>query len=205
MGIVHGRHLTSTVSCPSTLASATPWALHHDHGRHCSPTGTRPGPCPGCRPRSRSEGNSITSTAFRPPLHIPGGTITQSGSDIVTLGSPQTHCQSRAVRYSITSRERILGLEKGILERFGLPRIEVRDTSIHSRACSNGPGLHQAPLHLGFGISLRTLPKVKVRNPAFSSKRCEPPYRQSISQSTNPPNSTPERNPTTKSEAGAFC
>ena len=75
----------------------------------------------------------------------------------------------------------------GIL-KLGLPGIEVRDTCIHSKACSNGPGPHHAPLHHGSGISLRILPKVMVRNPAFSSKRCRPPYRQSISQSTNPPN-----------------
>ena len=51
---------------------------------------------------------------------VPGrAAITQSSSDIVTWGSPQTHCQSWLVGYLITFMERILGLENGILKGLG--------------------------------------------------------------------------------------
>ena len=176
----HGQGAT-----PSTQWGAQAhWSAHsHEgssrvHGCHFTSTGDcpGPGPCPrASRPRPPGATPSLGDTHH-------AGRLRHSHLRFSPGTSPGSGCR---ILHHVQGEDTWFG--DGIL-KLGLPGIEVRDTSIHSKACSNGPGPHHAPLHHGSGISLRILPKVMVRNPAFSSKRCRPPYRQSISQSTNPPN-----------------
>ena len=140
------------------------------HGCHVTSTGAcpGPGPCPrASRPRPPGATPSLGDTHH-------AGRLRHSHLRFSPGTSPGSGCR---ILHHVQGEDTWFG--DGIL-KLGLPGIEVRDTSIHSKACSNGPGPHHAPLHHGSGISLRILPKVMVRNPAFSSKRCRPPYRHTI-------------------------